>query len=169
MKEILFYFLSGIILFSAFLVIRLKNIFHAALCLIITFIAVAGIYLLLNAEFLALVQVLIYSGAIAILIIFAVMLTKISKVKIAHNDQQLTALLITLSLTLITFFILNHTNWEAGVNLLERGAIYEIGRELMLNYLLPFEVISIVLLAALMGAISLTKKESLNEDKKQEK
>lgn len=105
----LFYLLSGIILISALLVVTLRNVFHSALMLVVAFFMVAGIYLMLNAEFLAAVQVLIYVGAITILIIFAIMLTyQIQSKSIRQTNEQvwpaaiISAILLALSIFAVT-------------------------------------------------------------------
>ena len=103
MSLMLFYILAGVILISALLVVTLRNIFHSALFLVATFFFVAGIYLMLDAEFLAVVQVLIYVGAVTILILFAIMLTQQIQSKSVRqmNEQVIPALIFT-----VLFFLL---------------------------------------------------------------
>jgi NADH:ubiquinone oxidoreductase subunit 6 (subunit J) len=105
---LLFYLLAAIIVISAILVVTLRNVFHSALFLVMTFFMVAGVYLMLNAEFLAAVQVLIYVGAITILILFAIMLThKIQSSSITQTNQKVipAAIISLLFLTLAIFAI----------------------------------------------------------------
>jgi len=111
MNLLLFYILAGVILISAFLVVTLRNVFHSALFLVLTFFTVAGIYLMLNAEFLAAVQVLIYVGAVTILILFAIMLTyqiQTQSVK-QTNEQVVPAALLSAVFLGLAIFSLTRT------------------------------------------------------------
>ncbi|MCJ7578138.1 MAG: NADH-quinone oxidoreductase subunit J, partial [candidate division Zixibacteria bacterium] len=107
--EAIFYILAATIIGSAVMVVSLKNIFHSALFLVLCFFSVAGIYILLDAEFLAAVQILIYVGAITVLIIFAIMLThKLYSAKIRQsNEQVIPGLIIVGTLLVATLFALS--------------------------------------------------------------
>ena len=162
MSLVVFYMLAGGILIAAFMVVTLRNVFHSALFLVITFFLVAGIYLMLDAEFLAAVQVLIYVGAVTILILFAIMLThKIYSGSIRQvNEQVLPASIIAGLLLVISviplvksFGDVSHKA-EAAINNTET-----IGRLLMSKFVLPFEIVSVLLLAALIGAIVIARKD----------
>ncbi len=156
-----FYILAGIIIGSAVMVVTVKNIFHSALFLVLCFFAVAGIYVLLEAEFVAAVQVLIYVGAITVLIIFAIMLTsQIYSPSIKQsNEQVVPSFLIVFALLIATLVVLSNTAWRVGSELPKESSTLTIGKLLMTSYVLPFEVVSIVLLVALVGAIVIAKKE----------
>ena len=156
-----FYILAGIIISSAVMVVTVKNIFHSALFLVLCFFSVAGIYILLHAEFIAAVQVLIYVGAITILMIFAIMLTsQIYSPSIRQsNEQVVPAILIVGALLIVTLVILVNTTWKVKTALVTEQSIVTIGKALLTTYVLPFEVVSIVLLVALIGAIIIAKKE----------
>ena len=156
-----FYLLSLVIIFSALMVVTLKNIFHCALFLILTLFMVAGIYILLNAEFLAAVQVLIYVGAVSILIIFAIMLTSqlTSKKIIQTNEQATVAGLVAMFFLVASQLAFWKTNWNIGEVTLPENNILTLGKLLMTDFVLPFEVVSILLLAALIGAVVLARKE----------
>lgn len=155
--QILFVLVSALILTSAALAVTVRNIIHAALWLIAAFFGVGMLYLLLEAEFVAVVQVLIYVGAISILILFAIMLTR-------HIDSERTqqfyrhwwaALLIAAGLfsALIVPTVLSFA-WRAGpAGTPALASAQTIGTAFMREYLLQFEVASVVLLAALVGAI----------------
>lgn len=156
-----FYFIAALTCLSAFMVVRSRDIFHCAVFLASTLFGVACVYLFLNAEFLAAVQVLIYAGAIVTLFIFAIMLTtKIHDKTIRQTNRQALAggtLGLILLFCLIT--IINKDPWKtgiAGVNT-EYLGLGELGRSLMSTYALPFELISLILLAALVGAIVIGK------------
>ncbi|MBN2225784.1 MAG: NADH-quinone oxidoreductase subunit J [candidate division Zixibacteria bacterium] len=157
----LFYLLAFVTIASALCVVTLKNIFHSALCLILTLFSVAGLYILLHAEFLAVAQVLIYVGAVSILLIFAIMLTsQLASRKIVQSNEQVTvAIFVCFLFLLVSIGSLFNTYWN-GINApLPDNNILTIGILLMTDYVLPFEVVSIVMLAALIGAIVLAREE----------
>jgi len=154
--QILFVLTSALILTSAVLVVTVRNIIHAALWLIASFFGVGMLYLLLEAEFVAVVQVLIYVGAISILILFAVMLTRhVDDERIQRLYQGWwAALLVAAGLfsALIVPTVLSFA-WPASPPAPALATAETIGASFMREFLLPFEVASVVLLAALVGAI----------------
>lgn len=157
---IVFYLLAATIVFSAMMVVSLKNIFHCALALVACLFSVAGVYVLLHAEFLAAAQVLIYVGAVAMLMIFAVMLTtNLGRERVKQvNRHGLPALLTALLFVFGAIFLIYKTTvWHAAKAALPADNILTIGKLLMTRYMLPFEVVSILLLAALIGAIVLAR------------
>jgi NADH-quinone oxidoreductase subunit J len=156
-----FYILSGLIVGSAFMVVTLKNIFHSLLFLILCFFSIAGIYILLSAEFVAAVQVLIYVGAITVLLIFAIMLTaQLYSPSIRQsNEQVIPGLLVVGVLLVVTLSVLGRTSWRISTQGIEGQSTVSIGKALLTTYVLPFEVVSLVLLAALIGAIIIARKE----------
>lgn len=156
-----FYILSGLIVGSAFMVVTLKNIFHSLLFLILCFFSIAGIYVLLSAEFVAAVQVLIYVGAITVLLIFAIMLTaQLYSPSIRQsNEQVIPGLLVVGALLVVTLSVLGRTSWRISTQGIEGQSTVSIGKALLTTYVLPFEVVSLVLLAALIGAIIIARKE----------
>ncbi len=159
---IVFWILSVVILISALMVVSLKNIFHCALFLILCLFSVAGIYILLHAEFLAAAQVLIYVGAIAMLIIFAIMLTTdlTSKTIRQTSHNAAVAFVATTAFALSTIFLIARTEvWRYSDKPLAGNNVDIIGQYLMTEFMLPFEVVSILLLAAMIGAIVLARKE----------
>jgi len=162
-SQLFFYLLSFIIIVSAIYVVSLRNIFHCALFLILALFGVAGIYIMLEAEFLAAVQILIYVGAVAILMIFAIMLTsQLATKKITQSNEQ-----VTLSIFICAGFLLTslgsfgHTVWRVVDKPLPENNTLTIGKLLMTDYVLPFEVVSVVLLAAMIGAIVLARREKI--------
>lgn len=159
---IVFGILSVLVIVTALMVVTLKNIFHCALALILCLSGVAGIYILLEAEFLAAAQVLIYVGAVAILMIFAIMLTShLSAAKIKQtNENAVSAALICLIFAACAMLLIGGTNvWRISEKTLPTDNIMMIGKYLMTQYMLPFEVVSVLLLAAMIGAIVLARKE----------
>ena len=143
------------------MVVTLKNIFHSLLLLILCFFSIAGIYILLSAEFVAAVQVLIYVGAITVLLIFAIMLTaQLYSPSIRQsNEQVIPGLLVVGALLIVTLSVLGRTSWRISTQGIEGQSTVSIGKALLTTYVLPFEVVSLVLLAALIGAIIIARKE----------
>ncbi len=155
-----FFVLAAITIIGGLLVAFVRNIMHAALALMMAFMGVAGIYLLLEAEFIAAVQVLIYVGAIAVLILFAIMLTRglMTRTLPPENNQWLAAGGLALLLFVALVYIAVTTHWPVGTQALAgTDLIPKIGTELVTTYVLPFEVASILLLAALIGAIVIAR------------
>jgi NADH-quinone oxidoreductase subunit J len=141
-------------------VVTLRNIFHCAISLAMTLFCIAGIYLFLNAEFLAAVQVLIYVGAIVTLFLFTIMLTaKIGDRSIRQtNKQVLASLAVSAAILSLFVSIIIGSPWKkAAADDTLRLGIGELGKALMSVYALPFEAISLILLAALVGAIVIGK------------
>lgn len=157
-----FYLLSLAMIISALMVVTLRNIFHCAIFLIMTLFCVAGIYILLHAEFLAAVQVLIYVGAVSVLMIFAIMLTsQLTSVKIQQTNEQVTAAgLIAIAFLGASMYAMLRTKWNLGEVTLPENNIMSLGKLLMTDFVLPFEVVSVLLLAALIGAVVLARRES---------
>jgi NADH-quinone oxidoreductase subunit J len=163
---VIFLILSAFILGAALAVVTVKNIIHAALWLIASFFGVGALYLLMEAEFVAVVQVLIYVGAISILILFAIMLTRhVTGEGVRQLYQRWwVALLVSGGLfgLLIVPTVYNF-NWEAtapqpGQPVAISSAV-ELGTAFMGEYLLPFELASVLLLVALIGAIVIAFEE----------
>jgi len=160
-EQIVFYLFAFVIIVSALAVVSLRNIFHCALFLILCLFSVAGIYVLLHAEFLAVVQVLLYVGAVAILMIFAIMLTS----KLAGREVQMTneqtfiGAFLSLILVAGLIFSLTDTVFRINSSAPPDNSTFTIGRLLMTEYVLPFEMVSVLLLAALIGAIVLARRE----------
>ena len=159
---VVFWILAAVILISGFLVVSLKNIFHCALALVLCLSAVAGIYILLHAEFLAAAQVLIYVGAVSILMIFAIMLTSdlASRRIIQTNKNAVVAFFACLMFGLGAWVLIFNTDvWNWSREVLPAENVLTIGKLLMTSYMLPFEVVSVLLLAAIIGAIVLAREE----------
>ena len=139
-------------------VVVTRNVVHAALALLVSLIAVAGLYLVLFAEFLALVQVLIYGGAIIIVLLFAIMLTRNSEYpRITDNKQWPLAALAALAFLgiLIPSFLINRVDDTTPQNASFTG----IGESLFTTWSVPFEIASLVLLVALIGAIIIARSD----------
>ena len=187
-QDVVFWILSVMAVVGALGVVMVPDLFRAALLLIVVFIAVAGLFILLSAEFLAVVQVLIYVGAIAILIIFAVMLTRDVQHGNLPNRMQMPAAVLAALLFAALVAVAVGTQWEflpaeqqERVDLVQTSAVTTLtgdvlteagitGPEeqsevqhagladlLISDYVLPFEAVSLLLLAALIGALVLVR------------
>jgi NADH-quinone oxidoreductase subunit J len=165
--EIAFWILALIMVGAALAVVLLRDIFRAALLLILCFFTVAGIYITLNADFLAAVQVLIYAGAIGVLLIFAIMLTRNLKEGNPFNRLKLPALIVALLFLATVIGVVVSTNWatvtgvsqavEMPVDQPTTGYIATALFDQSKGFVLPFEIASVLLLAALIGAIVLVQ------------
>jgi NADH-quinone oxidoreductase subunit J len=161
-RYIVFFILTVMTLGGALGVVVSRNLFHSALFLVLSFAGVVGYYVLLDAGFLAAVQLLIYIGAIAILILFAVMLTRglMAKRQSQQNQQWLIAALVAL----LIFVVLAVVLWQVGWPVASEQAlaspnvsVSQLGQELLGPYVIPFEVASVLLLVALIGAVILAR------------
>ncbi len=154
---VLFYIAGALALGGAVGVVGTRNIVHAALFLLAALMGVAGVYLLVFAEFLALVQVLIYGGAIVIVILFALMLTRLQEFRGAmENPQWPLAALAALALFGVIAAAIIRTGEPKAT---ERfgPSIQDIGQSLFTRWAIPFEVASVLLLVALIGAIVIAR------------
>jgi NADH-quinone oxidoreductase subunit J len=153
--DLVFYVFAFITIVSAFIVVFSKNIIYSAFSLLFTFFGVAGLYVLLQADFLAVTQILIYVGGILVLMLFGVMLTnKVINVEMKTGTLQTIPALILVAIVAGTLAGLFYSTWRnAGASMISLPpTTTTLGEMLMTGYLLPFEVASIVLLVALIGA-----------------
>ena len=152
--DTIFIILAVIVIVAAWLAVWLKNVFYNALALILCLFCVAGIFIYLNAEFLAIMEVIIYIGAISIAIIFAIMLSRTMFQK--GEKRSPGKMFRSLAIAVLLFFGLNKairlTQWPVAST---EGdySIHAIGRMLLKESALPFEVVSLVLLVAIIGAL----------------
>lgn len=155
-----FYGVAMITLAGAWFTVSARNLFRAALGLAVALFGVAALYLFLEAEFLAVTQLLVYVGAILTLLIFGVMLTaRISDPAVARWNQQVKgAALLSLAVGGGLVYGFLNTQWESTVGK-SLVTLSDLGRSLISIYLLPFELLSILLLGALVGAIVIARKD----------
>ena len=157
LSEILFYLVAALILFGAAGVVLSRNIVYAAVGLLLTMLGTAGLFILVFAEFLALVQVLIYGGAVVVLILFAIMLTRIDDFRnLTDNGQQLVAGVLSIIVVVTLIAAILTTSIEQ--TLLSGIGIQELGIVLFSDWAIPFEIASLVLLIALIGSVVLVKR-----------
>ena len=156
-----FYLVVLITIGSALMVALSRNIIYSAFSLLGTFAGVAGLYVFLGADFVAAVQVLIYVGGILILILFAVMLTRrITDVEITNRAAgRIPAVIIIGLLIYLLVEAIRETPWVKAKEVVYEPTTAKIGDLFLENYLLPFELASLVLLAAMIGAVVLSRKE----------
>lgn len=164
---IIFCFLSAITLASAFLTIYSKNPIHSAIYLVICFFSIAGHYLLFNAQFLAMVHIIVYAGAIMVLFLFTIMLMNLNKEDEVHKPRitrlgAITVFILT-CIILVTVFIHSKTimgDYDSSGE--DFQSIKKLGVVLLDDkngYMVPFEFASILLLVAMIGVVLLSKKE----------
>jgi NADH-quinone oxidoreductase subunit J len=156
----IFYVFAIITVVSAFIVVLTKNIIYSAVALFIVLFGVAGFFVLLHADFIAVTQIMIYIGGILVLLIFGVMLTtKITDVKLkTKNINTITSAIFVVVITAILIFIMLTTNWRVTEVVKYDETVDKIGVLLLTEYLLPFEIASIILLIALIGAAMYARK-----------
>ena len=164
MSQLLFMFLSALALFSAVMVVISKNPVYSVLWLIMTFFAISGHYILLNAQFLAIVNIIVYAGAIMVLFLFVIMLMNLNKETEPQKNKwlKLAGAVSGGCLLLVLVAALKDTEAKdklAEVNTGNIGLIKNLGKELFTKYVVPFEISSVLFLSAMVGAVVIGKKE----------
>ena len=162
--EILFWFLSVLALGSAIMVVASKSPVHSILFLITTFFAISGHYILLNAQFLAIVNIIVYAGAIMVLFLFVVMLMNLNAE--SEPPQKNKYLLYggtiagaSLLLVLVAALKQSTTGGMIETNNGSSGLIENLGKLLFTDYVFPFEISSVLFLSAMIGAVVISKRE----------
>ena len=164
--QILFWVLSVAALVSAIMVVASKNPVHSILFLIITFFAISGHYILLNAQFLAIVNIIVYAGAIMVLFLFVVMLMNLNSDSEPPQKNKYILYGGTIagaSLLLVLVAALKQaavTNQVVEINSGNVGLIENLGKILFTDYVFPFEISSVLFLSAMIGAVVISKKEA---------
>jgi len=169
LDQALFYFFAGLAVISAILVVTRRNAVHSAIFLVTALLATAGIYLQLRAEFLFAVQIILYVGGIMVLFIFVIMLVNLDVAlhQVQFNRQWWVAGLVALALgaqVLSAFYVAQHKQ-EGDLFRLPSASAAQLapntellGKSLFQNYMLPFEIASILLLVAMIGAVVMAKR-----------
>jgi NADH-quinone oxidoreductase subunit J len=159
--QILFGVISLVVLGFAVLTVTARSMFNAALSLVGALFGVAAIFLLMEAEFLAVVQVMVYVGAIATLIVFAIMLSRnMMKRDIrSANDQWIEGIVVATLLFVLLAAVLTRAAWPTVSPEVPRDAIVGIGQQLVGDFVIPFEVASVLLLVAMIGAIIIARED----------
>ena len=158
-----FWILTAITVGSALAVGVVRNLIHAVVFLITSFVGVAGLYITLSADFVAVTQVLIYVGAVSVLFLFAIVLTPLGSRDNAETFLRLPGLLLAGLVAATLVYVAVDTDWAIS----DRAGFEEtasvIGEALLDKYVLPFEIASVLLLVAMLGAIILVRPESPSE------
>jgi NADH-quinone oxidoreductase subunit J len=156
---IIFTIFAAIIIISASMVVFSQNIVYSAFSLLFTFFGIAGLYVLLAADFLAATQLLIYVGGILVLLLFGVMLThKIHEINLSNESMRLApAAIVVLSFLGLLSIVVYRTQWPTVPVPELTPTTARIGTLFMTDYLLPFEIASLVLLTALVGAVFMAR------------
>ena len=161
---ILFWVLSTMALGSALMVITSKNPVHSVIWLILVFFAISGHYLLLNAQFLAIVNIIVYAGAIMVLFLYVLMLMDLKKETVPQKNRWLKIAGAVSGGSLLLVLVAALKKTDIGENIAETrmgdiGLIENLGRILFTDFVVPFEISSILFLSAMVGAVMIGKKE----------
>jgi NADH-quinone oxidoreductase subunit J len=164
-SDVLFVFFAAVLLGSGLLVVTMRDIIRCGLAMIVCFGALAGIYVTLGASLVAGAQVLVYIGAISVLILFAIMLTqtKAAPTRLVFQTQAVPAAIAAVVLAILLALVVTATDWGAAPERI-RTVTSEMALALFRDYALPFEVVAVLLLAAVVGGIYLAKKDSPDAD-----
>ncbi len=160
--EIVFYLLALLSIVAAIGVVTVPNVVHAALFLILTLMGVAGFYILLSSEFLALVQILVYAGAVSILLLFGLMLTRGREKalpSVGPGSQWPLGLITGIVLGVVLITAVLDSAWPGDDGEVTMVSLNTLAGALFRDWLLPFEIVSIVLLVALIGAVVIAHHE----------
>lgn len=163
---VLFYVIAGIAIVAAMGTVLARNIVYAALSLIGAMVMIAGLFFMLHADFLALVQLLIYAGAVGVLLIFGLMLTNTGRPAQESKDrwQRPLAFVAAAAFLAVAGYAALSTDWMRGVTpQLERVPPTVLANALFRNWALPFELASLVLLVAMIGAIVIARRDPAND------
>jgi NADH-quinone oxidoreductase subunit J len=165
--QILFWFLSALALLAAIGVIASKNPIYSVLCLIIVFFAISGHYILMNAQFLGIVNIIVYAGAIMVLFLFVIMLMNLNSETepVKNFYMKLAGVIAGLMLMIVFVAALSHSDTtntviRAGTSV---GLTESLGKALFNKYVVPFEISSVLFLSAMIGAILIGKKDSVKQ------
>jgi NADH-quinone oxidoreductase subunit J len=158
--DLLFLALAGVLLGAGLLVVTMRDIIRCGLAMIVCFAALAGLYVLAGAPVVAAAQVLVYIGAISVLILFAIMLTqtKAGPAALVFQTQAFPAAIASAILAILIAVTVTATDWPVTATRIWTSTT-EVARTLFSSYVLPFEVVSVLLLAAVIGGVFIAKRE----------
>jgi NADH-quinone oxidoreductase subunit J len=166
METALFYFFGSIALLAAISVVAQKKVFYSTMSLVVCLCAISAEYLLLNAPFIAAVQVIVYAGAIMVLFLFVIMLLDPFSAAVIRDKKKylsyLAVLLGAFALSLLYPILSSYNSDQTpkGAELAGTGSIVQVGQVLFSQYLLPFEITSVLILIAIMGVVVLARRQS---------
>ena len=158
--DVAFVLFGEVLLISALLVVTMRDIIKCGLAMIVCFGALAGIYVILGAPLVAGAQVLVYIGAISVLILFAIMLTqdKVAPTRLVFQTQAVPAAISAVVLAIVIALTVAATGWASTPTRTD-NATNDVAKALFQNYVLPLEVVGVLLLAAVIGGVFLAKRE----------
>src|SRR5437868_2580560 len=162
--EILFWLLSALALFSALMVVVSKNAVYSVLWLIVTFFSISGHYILLNAQFLAVVNIIVYAGAIMVLFLFVIMMMNLNRDVEPQKNRWLRVAGVIAGGCMLLVLVAAFKDAETATQLAQVkegdiGLINNLGNALFNDYVVPFEISSVLFLSAMVGAVVIGKKE----------
>jgi NADH-quinone oxidoreductase subunit J len=165
MEALIFYLLGGVTLASALLVVLLRRPIHNVLFMILTMIGLAGLFILLNAEFVAMVQLIVYAGAVMVLFLFVIMLLNLDQIVLPLDPRVVKpwlGIVLAISFLVLLVPVLAHFVLSPSSTVKESGISNTdaIAESLFTTYLLPFEIASVLLLAAIIGTVLLARKRT---------
>jgi NADH-quinone oxidoreductase subunit J len=155
-----FWIIAATTIGNALMVAVVRNLIHAVLFLSLTFVGVAGLYIVLSADFVAVVQILIYAGAVGVLMTFAIMLTPAADRDNSATVFQVPALILSLLVLAVVTFVAVDTDWALSDREAFATTARSLGEAFMKPYVVPFEVASVLLVTAMIGAIILTREDA---------
>ncbi len=164
--DLVFYLFAALTVLSGFFVVFCRNIVHAGFSLLFTLLGVAGLYGVLGADFLAVTQIVVYIGGVLVLVLFTVMMTRVSATKRPFHglDLYVPAGIFALAIFALMYKVITSANWPSSAPETPMPTISEIGTNLMTNYIFPFEYVSLVLLVAMIGAAILIREHKTVPD-----
>lgn len=168
--QLFFAYFAGMIIVLSILVVTRKNPIHSVMWMLVLFVHIAVLYLFLNAEFLAAIQIIVYAGAILVLFLFVIMLLDLKKEETERKFQRQWPIGVIIGVVFIAFLVMILSEitvvprlGKYSVEFIQsEGSLMTIGKILYTEYLLPFEIASLILLVAIIGAVLLAKKK-INE------
>jgi NADH-quinone oxidoreductase subunit J len=158
--DALFWIFASVLIGAALLVVTMRDIIRCGLAMIVCFGALAGIYVIIGAPLLAAAQVIVYIGAISVLILFAIMLTQTKDApnRLVFQTQAVPAAIASVVIAVVIALAIGATDWGEAANRVRLATDF-MSKELFDNYVLPFEIVSVLLLAAVIGGVYLAKRE----------
>jgi NADH-quinone oxidoreductase subunit J len=158
--DALFWIFASVLIGAALLVVTMRDIIRCGLAMIVCFGALAGIYVIIGAPLLAAAQVIVYIGAISVLILFAIMLTQTKDApnRLVFQTQAVPAAIASVIIAVVIALAIGATDWGEATNRVRLATDF-MSKELFDSYVLPFEIVSVLLLAAVIGGVYLAKRE----------
>jgi NADH-quinone oxidoreductase subunit J len=165
--DALFVIFAGTMLFAGLLVVTLRDIIRCGLAMIVCFIGLAGIYVIVGAPLVAAAQVLVYVGAISVLILFAILLTetKSAPSRLVFQTQAVPAAFAAVILAVVTILAIVATDWGEVADRIHTSTT-RLAQILFQSWVLPFEIVGVLLLAAVIGGVFLAKRERSGEERR---